>query len=163
MLEDVFPSFHKSWQRVQSDTKKWNQTLLHLPWSSDSLQSLVEVAGSLWKSLQLLLHMPEAYHGSRCLFEEDHMHLGNPVNEGKELDFKFLQQLSVSQRRCVAPWVLSKLPKCFISQWTHADEWTSCFIAFSTWWFTCCKRVNIPSVTLQPIDNFVSGKHFARL
>ena len=64
------------------------------------MQSLVEVAGSLWKSLQLLLHMPEAYHGSRCLFEEDHMHLGNPVNEGKELYFKFLQQLSVSQKVC---------------------------------------------------------------
>ena len=30
-------------------------------------------------------------------------------------------------------------------------------------WFKCCKRVNIPSVTHQRVDNFVSGKHFVTL
>ena len=39
----------------------------------------------------------------------------------------------------------------------------TCFITFSTRWFKCCKRVNIPSATLQRVDNFVSGKHFATL
>ena len=34
---------------------------------------------------------------------------------------------------------------------------------FSTRWFKYCKRVNIPSATLQRDDNFVSGKHFATL
>ena len=33
-----------------------------------------------------------------------------------------------------ASFVLSKLPACFISRWTHADVWTNCFITFSTRW-----------------------------
>ena len=44
-----------------------------------------------------------------------------------------------------------------------ADVRTSCVITFSTRWFKCNKRVNIPSATLQRVDNFVSGKHFALL
>ena len=33
-----------------------------------------------------------------------------------------------------ASFVLSKLPACFISRWTHANVWTNCFITFSTRW-----------------------------
>ena len=34
--------------------------------------------------------------------------------------------LSRSQSCSYASFVLSKLPACFISQWTHADIWTNC-------------------------------------
>ena len=44
-----------------------------------------------------------------------------------------------------------------------ADVRTNCSITFSTRRLKCCKRVNIPSATLQRVDNFVSGKHFATM
>ena len=60
----------------------------------------------------------------------------------------------------------SKLPNFLGASYLDersADVWTNSFITFSTRWFKCCKRVNIPSATLQRVDNFVSGKHFATL
>ena len=36
--------------------------------------------------------------------------------------------------RIMAAKTLSKLPKGFISRWTHAHVWTNCFITFSTPW-----------------------------
>ena len=48
---------------------------------------------------------------------------------------KKLEWLSASLfRDLYASFVLSKLPKCFIPRWTHADVWANCFITFSTRW-----------------------------
>ena len=58
---------------------------------------------------------------------------------------------------------VQKIPIASYLDERTADVWTNCLKTFSTRWFKCCRRVTTPSVTLQRVDNFVSGKHFATL
>ena len=55
------------------------------------------------------------------------------ANKGYIFNYYFYI-FSYASSNSYASFVLSKIPACFISRWTHADVWTNCFITFSTRW-----------------------------